>query len=839
LTKTKTKLDWEVSYKTIGNVLYSLKKLDEGEEIEAEQKIELEKACRDFLIEGGYKGEINFEDEGKRREIMAFLIGLNEEETEENSTEQEMGSRSLNATELEKLVADYEKALVEGRDRDKVAAEFEKKSGENVRNFVTRQQEIYWESLKRSTAEGIEKKKAEVMAEKMAKEEEKRVERLKRTGVEEEKARKVVMEARRVAEEKMAKGANVAEIEKAVKKVVKEETTVKATIEEVARVETATVAHRLAQKIGGKEEVSKTEELVVAVLRGQREEIKEGEVEGVSGVELKEANQAIVKTKKEKEEILEIEEKRVLREAIVEVVAEAPGNEEVAREKIEKYAGMVAELSVSGAIEAYREEAREETEKTGVSPGQFEEGFARTKVVYRLMVTGNFRREMEIEEETRGEIPNLTVADNFRQVRAVEGVMREMRAPDVVNSFVRARRRIAGAREWMGAFKGGGMDGVVLNLKNKIGSQPLVTFAKETSMLMSQGKSLGQALGAVFKGLATSGKVAAGAGVKAGAGVAAKGLVGALGGPIGWVIALAPLVKKVFGKIGKVMENLGLSLGIKKWMRENIGNIPGGLIGAGTALGGVALALGGAVGAAFTAAIAVIPIVIIGLFAFLVGYPLLLQSGQISSLVAPVNLGAGINASYDDTAEPLLSEFVPGTCNDVRKNIISGIKQNSGEWADKSLPKGCTFSDSGCGPTAVAQILMKQDMSLTPEKLVYEDGSAYEGMGCEGSSLEQAKETLEKHSKGEFKYDLNTRSCSKRDIATWICEGKIVMVLANFYLNKELKIGGHYTLAVEVRDGEVYSSDPFFNDGAVFDGQAKSGHVQAIRDCLVIDVDKK
>ncbi|MBU3935241.1 peptidoglycan DD-metalloendopeptidase family protein, partial [Patescibacteria group bacterium] len=560
----KTKLDWKVSYETIEDVLYSLKKLDEGEEIEAEQRAEFEKACRNLLAKWGYSGEINLEDEGSRREIMAFLSGLTEGETEEESGEKEMGSKSLNAVELEKLVADYEKALAEGKDREKAAAEFEKKSGKNVRNFVTRQQEIYLESLKRSTA-----------------------------------------------------------------------------VEKAARVETEMIAHRLAQKIGGEREVTKAEELVVAVLRGQKEEIKEGEVEGVSGVELKEANQAIAKTKETKGEILEIEEKRVLREAIVIEVAKAPGNEEVAREKIEKYAGMVANLSVSGAIEAYREEAREETEKTGVSPGQFEEGFVRTKVVYRMLVTGNFRRDMATEEEARREIPNLAVADNFRQVRAVGGVMREMRAPDVVNSFIRARRRIAGVRGWIGAFKSGGMDGVVLNLKNKIGAQPLVAFAKETSLLMSQGKNLGQALGMAFKGLATSGKVAAGAGVKAGAGVAAKGVAGALGGPIGWVIALAPLVKKVFGKIGKVMENLGLSLGIKKWMRENIGNIPGGLMGAGVALGGVALALGGAVGAAFTAAIAIIPIVIIGLFAFLVGYPLLLQSGQISSLVAPVGTGGG------------------------------------------------------------------------------------------------------------------------------------------------------------------------------------------------------
>jgi len=219
----------------------------------------------------------------------------------------------------------------------------------------------------------------------------------------------------------------------------------------------------------------------------------------------------------------------------------------------------------------------------------------------------------------------------------------------------------------------------------------------------------------------------------------------------------------------------------------------------------------------------------------------MLQSSMISSLVGPVNMGAGVGVEVEENLPDLVAEAV--TCKggggaSVRDYVVEGIKQNQGGWAKMRLPNGCTFADSGCGPTVVAGVLMKKDMNLTPYNLVYEDGSPYNmSIGCSGSTMEQAKKSLKKHHDGKVTFNATTRSCSKKDIANWICEGKVVMVLANFYKNTKLEIGGHYFLAVEVKNGEIYSVDPFYDDGAVLDGTKEYGYVQALRDCMVIEVD--
>jgi hypothetical protein len=137
----------------------------------------------------------------------------------------------------------------------------------------------------------------------------------------------------------------------------------------------------------------------------------------------------------------------------------------------------------------------------------------------------------------------------------------------------------------------------------------------------------------------------------------------------------------------------------------------------------------------------------------------------------------------------------------------------------------------------VAKITTRINSTLSPDYLVYETGSAYGSIGCDGSSMSQAKSTLEKYLGAEkISYDGVTRGCDKRDIGEWIKHGKIVMVLADFYSNAEAsRVSGHYTLAVAVSGGEIMTSDAFYPNGPAFDGKREYGHVYKIRECLLIE----
>jgi hypothetical protein len=171
------------------------------------------------------------------------------------------------------------------------------------------------------------------------------------------------------------------------------------------------------------------------------------------------------------------------------------------------------------------------------------------------------------------------------------------------------------------------------------------------------------------------------------------------------------------------------------------------------------------------------------------------------------------------------------------------IKQNSGPWADDNLPKGCNFAQAACGPTSVSKALINKYPTLNPREVVYEPGSPYLSMGCDGSSINQAAKFLQKYLGSDaVTYNGLSRGCDKKAIANALCDGGIVLMLGNFYFNDNGASGGHFALAVKFNDGEVYLSDPYYNDGGgsepQMDGQVKRGHVQSIRACLVVDGDK-
>jgi hypothetical protein len=99
----------------------------------------------------------------------------------------------------------------------------------------------------------------------------------------------------------------------------------------------------------------------------------------------------------------------------------------------------------------------------------------------------------------------------------------------------------------------------------------------------------------------------------------------------------------------------------------------------------------------------------------------------------------------------------------------------------------------------------------------------------------QAYSVLSSQFGGAVTYDATTQSCDPHAIGEWICAGKIVMVLANFYTNNSGSTGGHFVLAVAVQNGNILTADPYYPTKTPFDGKTEYGHIHDIVTCLTVD----
>lgn len=374
-------------------------------------------------------------------------------------------------------------------------------------------------------------------------------------------------------------------------------------------------------------------------------------------------------------------------------------------------------------------------------------------------------------------------------------------------------------------------------------------------------------------GLAAGGTITVGGAITAGevtiAGTAAGagGAIAAAGGPPGWVIGAIIFVagltwqitrsifKRIKEGLGGVAKNLGLDTpGIDNFLRENfgkagglIGTIGKGLVTVGTFIVGLPAILAG---------ISVGPFITIAAIGVIVGIPLLTYITVVTptSSLPPPRLGAGeavgigvtdaagniIYVPFDPNAPGIPGEKVPGECS-VSQSVGKRYNQCSGSWANMTLNGATrcydgqrgTVCKAGCGPTSVAMILARKSASWTPDKVVF-NTAAYSGMGCEGSSLGQAYSVLSAElGAGNVIYDSSTRGCSVRDIANYICKGKIVMYLADYYFRSY--VGGHFALAVAVSGGDIITYDPYFSTTTPFSGKRDYGYVARLRECLVVN----
>ncbi len=601
----------------------------------------------------------------------------------------QLNNRKVKIRELMAAVRNYETAVVGGESKEKMAREFFKETGFDIEALMARQRAIGGDGLRGLREIGISEavvKRAAIIAmmrERMM------VERLAEMiggGEEAENLARVVVKMaaeeagrvkmdlgklRRMAMRMMKKrkitGEGLTELADETVEI-SAKIRVQAELEEEARVMVGKLEEAGLSEMADQGELNEIVESAVkewgvegkpmSVVGLEGEILRavgkagDGAAEGMVGRAVKGAEAKIDNLRKINREAYDVEEDRYLREKINKIVGEA--NFGVDEEIIDDYARLVSGFYKNNPVKAFKNEAEAEAVRVEVSPGRFEAGFKETMVVHHLLENGlgdNLERFSALSKL----IPNLSSSNIIDECRTVNGMMRAFsQSPELAGELRQARRNMAVMQNVRNFLRPGGVDRMVLNLSSKVGRQSLVNFVQQTSILMAQGKNLGQAMGTVFKAMMTTGKVVVTGAAKTAATGAAAGVAGtATGTGLAALVSgsLAPIVaavgavwtvvKPILKKVKKIAEKLGLSLGAKKWLKDNLGNIPGAILGFGADAAVIVIGLGGVMMAGVAgAAIALVGPVVIGLFGWNFAYHMF-QSSQISSLVPPLGIGGG------------------------------------------------------------------------------------------------------------------------------------------------------------------------------------------------------
>jgi|GEM_PF-6966550 len=837
LTRKKLELV-ETGYRTPREVLAALEEVrDKGWDLEANEA--LVTAVRQIYSKTGRE----MENVGVVEALRA-VKELPEEAMDREIADLETGQKKesrVPTEKLEQLMDEYQQKLKEGEEREEAVAKAVEEMGKGqkgaARKVLERFEEVKQEAMEILGAEegveaaeeitALEETLEEVLPKEVIKEivrgSGKKIEKvLEKNGVKEEAREEIVVMTEEIKQKVAAEMTIGKEIEK--------------------------IAARTAEKMGQPEKARE----MAAQLRQQV--IKGEEKEGGTTIERAAREEVRAAAGKFQREARVMRTEAMREEIIRETERINPEANKVEKLTIRRYARLLARYYNSDAgveVGRWREETEEYGKAEGMTPGQTRVAWEGTETTAIGVKMGQkpFENFLKAHGEITANLGRIKLPFNLGRVRAVETLVSTVRASPEVAKWLTAAQKVSGFYQKIDGITGGLLSGKIvettgLKIVGMIGQQTTNVFLKNALLTISQ-QGLATGLKTVLAGIVGGGvKAGVGAAAAAGAGAGAAAMAA---GPPGWLvaagIAVATVGKKIFDKVkdflggiwrslGVEPESLRLLGGVKNWMRANLPGILGKaggflvdlaevpLVVVAVGLAGIGTGIGVVVAAVF-----------LGIF----GFQMLVTAPFLAAVKPQEQTGRGAIAE-ETTSGRGAGERVEAKCQsrDWSGLVRWEIKQNKGDWANKSLPRGCTFTQSACGPTSVAKVVMTKDSSLNPEKVVFEAGSPFGGMGCEGVSLSQIKESLEKHLGGGVTYDGTTRSCSKKDIADWICDGKIVVMLGNFYNNNG--IGGHFALAVRVDNGQVYLSDPYYNDQEEqMDGQNKWGHVESILSCLVID----
>ncbi len=203
-------------------------------------------------------------------------------------------------------------------------------------------------------------------------------------------------------------------------------------------------------------------------------------------------------------------------------------------------------------------------------------------------------------------------------------------------------------------------------------------------------------------------------------------------------------------------------------------------------------------------------------------------------------IGLPGESKYDPNAPGLVGELIPGVSCSVADKVVS-TKQCGQSWSNKALPGGSgTICSAGCGPSSTSSILRNINGSLTPDTLIFEDGSPYNGMNGNGSSLGQAHDSLVKHGMGGAVGSVG--GCSQQAIVGWLRQGRAVIFLADSYTGSGGGTIGHILVAEGVdSSGIIYTKDPYYSNRTPFvtSGGIKAGQIKTLRECLPVTLGKQ
>lgn len=519
------------------------------------------------------------------------------------------------------------------------------------------------------------------------------------------------------------------------------------------------------------------------------------------------------------------------------------------REFVKEYGNLISSMYYfRSEADKYKDHAVEKAILKGLGQERVSNAYTEFKGLYSIlkMNPGNFNGLLGRYKQLKGAMKGVELPLQIRELRSFEGLMTLISEVPEVKNLVNATQKYLKVYEVVNGFSGGLLDKIGLkkigtSIVNSVGGQAMEQFVANSLEVFAE-KGVKKGVFAILKGILSGGVKAGAAAAETGA-AATGGVAGAVAAfqaiPVaGQVVLVAALgygflrkfLKPIISITKSIFKSVGVDFdGMKSFFKENFGNFFGGILNFGAKMGILIISIPVAF-SAISISIFVGPIIVflfIGLFFYN-----MLNGSLLSSLVPPVRLGSGEEQA--ETIPSSNSDF-SGDCS--RGSYIVQSRQCDPQWAQSSLPAGCTICKAGCGPTAVSMILQKKDASNNVVSLLTD--SLYSGVGCDGSSIDQHASVLRKYlGNGAVTYNAATLACSKTDIANWICDGKIVLVGAKFFNNNGT--GGHFFLGVAVDKGEIVSADPYYGTRTPMDGSTSYGHVDLNQDiwCLLVDPSK-
>ncbi|MEI8068160.1 MAG: NlpC/P60 family protein, partial [Candidatus Shapirobacteria bacterium] len=306
------------------------------------------------------------------------------------------------------------------------------------------------------------------------------------------------------------------------------------------------------------------------------------------------------------------------------------------------------------------------------SPGQIKNAWTDTKGLTKLvkMDSKKFKLFSEKYEKIKKSLGDIKLPFNIKECRSFEGLMTMIKGSKL---FTRAQKFV-GFVNRIANFRTEFMTRIGLKIGNflieKIGNQALKSFAQNSLQIIAK-NGLEKGFSLILKGI-LSGGAKAGASAAAGAAGATGAAAASATVPVaGWVVAAvilaAQAVMFIGKKIGQALENMGLSLGIKSFLKDTFGGFLGGALNLALKLAMVIVGLPILLGT-IAIGILITPIVI-GLMAFSFISQIFTNS-QVSSLVPPQTsntqqtsntnfTGANEDVNYtNDTGGSLKLDFI-------------------------------------------------------------------------------------------------------------------------------------------------------------------------------------